>query len=187
MSMGCWMIIFLIGPRCSGKTTVGRALAERLNFSFIDTDEVVCAAAGSFIPEIVKEEGWEGFRERESKALAQTARAETVVATGGGVILSSENRDFLRATGMVIYLQAPADILRVRLRKLPEHSYYPSLTGKNPELEMEEILNQRAPIYEACADMFVDASREPETVVADIMDQISRNYTFSNRKRRVSA
>ncbi len=181
------MIIFLIGPRCSGKTTVGKMLAERLNFSFADTDEMVCAAAGLFVSEIVREEGWEGFRERESKALALAAQPDTVVSTGGGVILSPENREFMRATGVIAYLQAPAGVLQERFSALLEKSYYPSLSGNDPMFEMEEILNQRAPVYEACADMIVNASQTPGEVLGEIFDVIARNYTFSNLKRQVSA
>ena len=99
------MRLILIGPMAAGKSTVGKRLARRLNLNFIDIDEEVEKAAGVSISWIFDVEGEEKFRERENKELIKSLKLEDcVVATGGGVVLSEENRNILKK-GTVIYLE----------------------------------------------------------------------------------
>ena len=98
-AVGNMPVIFLVGMRGSGKTTLGRALADKLGWLFADTDEMLCARCGRTVSEIVQEEGWGGFRKREAALLHDVARPYTVVATGGGMILREENRRFMKETG----------------------------------------------------------------------------------------
>jgi len=170
--------IFLIGPRCCGKTTLAGLLAERLGFSCRDTDAILTAEAGMSVAEIVEHEGWEGFRQRESRALV-TACLPTmstiptisgvVVATGGGVVLDPRNRAFMRDSGLVIYLDVPATLLGERLaRDRARGASRPSLTGKDPEQELARILAEREPLYRESAHYCEDASPPPQVVLEAI-------------------
>ena len=84
--------IFLVGARASGKTTMGRLLAEKLNYSFIDTDVYLYETTKRTVAEIVEKEGWEGFRKQESQVLIDVTQPCRVIATGGGMILADQNR-----------------------------------------------------------------------------------------------
>ena len=101
--------IFLIGPRGCGKTTIGHALARARHYQFTDTDHALQEREQRTVATIVEQEGWARFRELESEALKAAARPETVVATGGGIILAEANRQFMRENGVVIYLQVPVE------------------------------------------------------------------------------
>ena len=110
-------LIFFYGPPGSGKSTVGRYLAEALALDFFDLDTVVEDKAGSEIPAIFAAEGESGFRSRESEALKTVlAKGSGVVALGGGTLLDTENRDFVQEAGSVLCLDGPAETLMVRLR-----------------------------------------------------------------------
>src|SRR5260221_6579695 len=99
--------IFLVGMMGAGKTSVGRALAKRLNKIFYDSDHVIEERTGVKIPEIFEIEGEPGFRQRESAIIEElTALDDVVLATGGGVVLAQSNRERLRASGTVVYLRA---------------------------------------------------------------------------------
>lgn len=154
------MIVYLIGPRAAGKTTLGSALANRLGWEFVDTDVHLQHTRGKSIEQIVQEEGWPGFRAHESAALREVtpndAACGRVIATGGGIILSPENRTFMRAKGTVLLLTAPVPILVERLKN--DSHKRPSLTGtRSSEEEMADILAQRMPLYEETAHHSIDA------------------------------
>ncbi len=157
--------IFLIGPRCCGKTTLSGLLAKRLGLPQLDTDALVCAEAGMSVAAIVEREGWEGFRARESQALTHAALAGSVTATGGGAVLSAENRALMRQAGMVLYLSAPAHILAERLERDGGALQRPSLTGEDPRLEMIRVLAEREALYRECAHHCLDASLSQEAVL----------------------
>ncbi|WP_313082206.1 shikimate kinase AroL, partial [Atlantibacter sp.] len=107
--------LFLVGPRGCGKTTVGQGLAASLGFHFVDNDRWLLEQSGATVAEIVEQEGWPGFRVRESQALQAVTQPATVIATGGGMVLAEANRMFMRNHGAVIYLQVPAETLAERL------------------------------------------------------------------------
>jgi shikimate kinase len=160
--------VFLIGPRCSGKSTVGRVLAGRLGFAFCDTDALVGESSGVSVSEIVRLEGWEGFRARESKALAAAAGSGTVIATGGGMVLDERNRRFMRDAGTVFYLAAPLECLYSRLER-SRKSDRPSLTGGDPLAEMAFVFAQRESLYRECTHHSVDASVPAAKVAGAIL------------------
>lgn len=157
--------IFLVGPRCSGKTTLAGLLSRRFDLTCLDTDVLIREEAGFGVPDIVAREGWAGFRQRESRALAKAARPGAVIATGGGMVLAPENRSFMRSSGLVIYLAAPAPALGRRLCYDGGASSRPSLTGMDPAEEMAAVLAEREPLYRECAHHVVDASLLPEQVL----------------------
>ena len=165
--------IYLIGPRASGKTTVGKALADTLGWRFTDTDEMVVRGAGCAVGDIVERGGWKAFRDMESAALrAVSGEHEVVIATGGGMVLRKENRDLMRATGLVVLLTASAEALAARLQADPQHAQRPSLTGKSIEEEVAEVLRERAPYYAAAAHLIEDAARPVDEIVASVMREL---------------
>ena len=109
--------LVLVGLMGAGKTSVGRRCAARLERPFVDTDELVVAAAGVPFAELWSSEGEAGFRARERIAVADAAASPEplVIACGGGAALDPENRRLLRATGFVVWLDAPAEALAARL------------------------------------------------------------------------
>lgn len=158
-------LIFLVGPRACGKTTIGRQLAALRGVPFLDTDALLQEMAQRSIADIVATEGWPAFRIRESAALEEAARRcgypdrpQGVIATGGGMVLAEKNRLFLRKAGEVVFLQAPAAMLAARLRRhaLPEQR--PSLTGGDMVQEVAAVLAERLPLYKATSHHWVDAS-----------------------------
>ena len=161
--------IYLIGARGCGKTTIGQALAQAMGFIFCDTDHHLYETTGKTVAEIVAEEGWPGFRHRESASLIAVTAADKVVATGGGMVLAEENRQFMRQQGSVVYLCAPADVLAARLEVSPEDAQRPTLTGRPIAEEMADILAERDVIYRQTAHYVVDASQQPEVVARQIM------------------
>jgi shikimate kinase len=162
-------ILFLAGARGSGKTTVGRTLAARLSFSFLDTDALIVARAGTDVAGIVASRGWEGFRDAESEALEEAIATANqpglVVATGGGMILREANRARMRETGCVVYLRAEPEVLAERLRRDPLTGQRPALTDKSLEDEIRQVLDEREPLYQAAAHLVLDAGAELPVLV----------------------
>lgn len=177
--------IFLIGARGSGKTTVGQLLARTRQYPFVDTDRWLQDAAQMSVATIVEQEGWEQFRARESQALEAATQPETVIATGGGIVLAERNRQFMRQHGIVIYLSAPAETLAARLEAFPDEGLRPTLTGKPISEEVREVLEQRDALYREAAHHIVDATRPAEDVVSAIQTllrfaDVSQGYTHSS-------
>lgn len=163
--------LFLIGYRGTGKTTVGRVLAERLGRPFVDADAFLEAQYGRTIKEIFADEGEMGFRDKESAVLRELAAGPpSVVATGGGVIWRDENRRVLRARGMVVWLTADADTIAERVAADPTTSARrPNLTVGG-RAEIEELLRAREPLYRAAADLEIAAAgRSPEALAEAIL------------------
>jgi shikimate kinase len=177
--------IFLIGARGSGKTTVGQLLARARQYPFVDTDRWLQDAAQMTVATIVEQEGWEQFRARESQALEAVTQPETVIATGGGIVLAERNRQFMRQHGIVIYLSAPAETLAARLEAFPDEGLRPTLTGKPISEEVREVLEQRDALYRQAAHHIVDATRPADDVVSAIqillrIADVSQGYTHSS-------
>jgi shikimate kinase len=148
--------IYLVGLMGAGKTTIGRQLARRLGRRFYDSDHEIVARTGVPIPTIFEIEGEEGFRRRESLAIAElTSGTDIVLATGGGVVLSSENRRRLHDTGWVVYLNVPPAMLFERTR-LDRNR--PLLRVENPLGKLEELHALRDPLYRETAHLVVDGS-----------------------------
>lgn len=164
--------IYLIGARGSGKTTVGRLLAARLGWSFVDMDDVIEAAAGKSIAEIFATEGETGFRDREATALTEIShRPDHVIATGGGIVLQPESRSRLCETGYCVWLTAPAATLWERIRAdVATPARRPALTGLSPEDEIRHVLSTREPLYRSVAHQSVPTeSQSPDAVVSAIL------------------
>ncbi|HVX83392.1 MAG TPA: shikimate kinase [Phycisphaerae bacterium] len=155
------MNIVLIGYRGSGKTTIGRALARRLGWGFVDTDVEIVGRAGMTIREIFEREGEAGFRDRESAVVRDVAarggrgaaEAGLVVAAGGGAVLRVENVAALKATGKVVWLKAPVEVLHERISAdAATAAMRPNLTAAGGLEEIRALLAVREEAYRGAAD-----------------------------------
>jgi shikimate kinase len=145
--------IILIGPMGSGKTSTGRMLAKEMGYVFADTDEEVTKRTGVSIAYIFDVEGEEGFRKRECLALKECLNDNnTVLSTGGGIVLSKENRDLLQDRGTVVYLQTS---IRSQVKRTASTNNRPLLQNKDPEETLEKLMLTRAPLYEEIADITI--------------------------------
>lgn len=156
--------LFLIGMMGSGKSTVGKILAERLSYRFFDTDAVIEQSTQQSISKIFAESGESAFRQLETEVLSQlSAYTRLAIATGGGIVVERENWSYLHH-GIVVWLDAPADLLYERLK---HDTTRPLLQTPNPTQTLDVILNQRRSLY-AQADLRVAiASDQAPTQVAD--------------------
>ena len=164
-------MILLIGLRGTGKTTVGRLLADRLSLPFIDADAELEAQAGRNIREIFASEGEKHFRDLEEQVLREVLqRGPAVIATGGGVVLRETNRQRLREAGRVIWLTADVNTLWQRLCDDEiTHGRRPNLLAGGPE-EIGQLMKQREQFYRSCADLEVSTvGRSPEEIAAAIL------------------
>jgi shikimate kinase len=173
----CQPLIFLIGYRGTGKSTVARLLAERLGWAWVDADALLEARHGRSIRQIFADEGEAGFREREAALLGELCGLRRhVVATGGGVVLRPQNRQRLREAGRVVWLTADPQTIWGRLQQ--DHTTAerrPALTVGGLA-EIEELLRVREPWYRACAHVTVDtAGRSPADVTAAVLSQVGDN------------
>lgn len=149
--------VYLVGLMGAGKTTIGRTLAKRLNLDFVDSDREIEARTGVSIPTVFEIEGESGFRKREAQVIADLSQqSNQVVATGGGVVLSPENRSNMRASGFVVYLNVPPHTLWERTR---HDRNRPLLQVADPLLRLKELYAQRDPFYREVANLVVDGSR----------------------------
>lgn len=163
--------IFLVGLMGSGKTTIGRALAKRLNLRFLDADQEIEARTGATIPLIFEIEGEASFREREADVIAEvTALSGIVLATGGGAVLNEQSRRYLRERGTVVYLRASVSSI---LQRTSHDRSRPLLQTADPRAKIEELSRQRAPLYQEVAHMTIETGRpNVQTVVQAILSQL---------------
>ena len=157
--------IFLIGMPGAGKSTLGKALANRLGLSFIDADQEIVSRTGVSITTIFEIEGETGFRAREVQLIAELVTDNsTILATGGGAILASESRKLMRDNGIVIYLRAGVDDLSARTLRDTKR---PLLQGANPIIVLRALLDFREPLYNETAHLVIDTGRLHATKLAD--------------------
>lgn len=170
--------IVLIGFMGCGKTTVGKALAEELGYSFLDTDQYIETMEQCSISDIFQEHGEEYFRSLETKSIRQLQSevVKSVISTGGGLPLREENAAILKKMGFVIYLRVRPDTIENRLENDTKR---PLLQGKDARKKIEGLLEYREPIYEYGAHMILDVD---ESTVSDIVEEIKRNYSIILKK-----
>lgn len=164
--------IFLVGPMGAGKSTIGRQLARRLHMTFYDSDQAIEERTGVDIPRIFDIEGEAGFRRREQQVIDElTQLSGIVLATGGGAVLDSDNRAYLRERGLVVYLRAGAEQL---IKRTERDTQRPLLQNSdNREQRILQLLAERDPIYTELADLIIDT------------DQLTVRRTVNNICRRL--
>ncbi|HEV7619334.1 MAG TPA: shikimate kinase AroK, partial [Burkholderiaceae bacterium] len=163
--------IFLVGLMGSGKTTVGRALAKKLNKRFIDSDHEIEARTGASIPLIFEIEGEESFRQREAEVIRDlTAQQDIVLATGGGAILNADSRACLKSRGIVVYLHASINSI---LQRTSHDKNRPLLQTADPRARIEELSRQREPYYQEVAHITIETGRpNVQLLVQIILNQL---------------
>ena len=172
------MNIVLIGYRGTGKSRVGRLLAEKLSFPYVSIDKAIVLRAGLSIPEIVERYGWPGFRDRESLEVREMAVWDSIVIdTGGGVIERPENVEQLRGNGCIIWLKASVATIVSRIKGDDER---PALTsGKTFTEEVSDVLERRTPLYRAAAMYEIDTDALEPGEIADMVIEIFQKQTGS--------
>ena len=157
------MNLFLIGYRCTGKTTIGKSIAMTMDWSLVDSDILVIKEYGKSIKDIIDTEGWEAFRRMERSTLKQICTKDRqVVATGGGVVLDKANIKAMKTSGMVIWLGATAETIQKRmLQDKNTGNFRPALTDKGRMQEIEDMLLKRNPYYESASDFSIQTDDEP--------------------------
>lgn len=171
--------IFLIGYRCTGKTSTGKYLAGLLNRTFLDTDLVLESNCGTSIAQMVDQHGWPYFRAKETETLMNLdLKSAPVIATGGGIILAEKNRRFLKTNGIVVYLYATASVLTQRIRKDKNNTERrPDLTNDSLALETEKMLEIRTPLYRKLAQISINTEENSSQAAAlQIIAEIERRY-----------
>ena len=179
------MNLFLIGYRCSGKTTIGKSIAKAIDWPFVDSDIWVIKACGKSIQDIIDAEGWDAFRRMERSTIKQICTNDRqVVATGGGVVLDADNIKTMKTNGMVVWLNASAATIRKRMLQDKNSGHFrPALTDRGRMEEIEGMLLQRKPYYQGASDFIIQTDNVPVKEIAQtIIEKLNQKGrgTFFN-------
>jgi len=160
--------IILIGMPASGKSTMGVILAKILGYNFLDSDLVIQEQDGRNLPQIIEEEGIEGFIDIENRINAGIETEKTVIATGGSVVYGKEAMDHFKNIGKVVYLKVDMDILTKRIHHIKQRGVV-----MRPGQSLISLYNERSALYERYADIVVDEGNDGfEEVIAKILSQL---------------
>ena len=170
--------IVLIGMMGAGKSSVGRCLQLRTKLALVDIDDIVASHFGTSIPEIFSKYGEQVFREIETQALREMAPAkQTIIATGGGIVVRKENMDLLKQLGIVVWLDCNEETLFERAWRSGNR---PLLRAENPREAFARMLQARLPLYAKIAQIRVDTSMltDEEVAVAIVskLRKLGRNW-----------
>ena len=164
--------VVLVGMMGSGKTRLGRMLAQALGVPFLDTDDMVMAAAGAPIPEIFKTAGEAVFRQYEADAIRKVLKdgaLPRVISTGGGAVMRPENADLIFGNTLSLWVQADIDVL---LERVGRNNDRPLLQGSDPEKTLRDMAEIRYPVY-GRADLVVDTGHgTPQQILSDTLKLI---------------
>ena len=168
----------LIGFMGTGKTSVGRLVADQLHFSLLDTDDVVEARAGKSVSEIFEQEGEPAFREYERRVVEEiSTRTKTVIATGGGLPTNPANLESLKGHSLVVCLWASADKIWERVR---HQRHRPLLNAPDPPAKIRELLTARGPCYRE-ADILVNTDTRS---LKEVAQHVLHEFREAQRGRR---
>jgi len=170
--------IVLIGMMGAGKSSVGRCLQLRTKLALVDIDDIVASHFGTSIPEIFSKYGEQVFREIETQALREMAPAkQTIIVTGGGIVVRKENMDLLKQLGIVVWLDCNEETLFERAWRSGNR---PLLRAENPREAFARMLQARLPLYAKIAQIRVDTSMltDEEVAVAIVskLRKLGRNW-----------
>ena len=170
--------IILIGPMGSGKSSIGKKLSKVMKFDFIDTDNLIEENTGVDIPTIFEHEGEAGFRERERNILQEISDCQqTVIGTGGGIIISEKNREIIKRMGFVVYLTASVKELVYRT----EHDKNrPLINSDDAENKIKNIINDRKEYYESTSNMTISTDNYDTVKISKIIIKNYEKYKKNN-------
>ena len=172
------MNIFLTGFMCAGKTTIGRKLAKLLEYNFIDTDMEIEEDQGCSVEDIFKYGGEECFRDMETKILEKLKNVKnSVIATGGGIILREYNQGMIKKIGKQVYLKVPKKELLQRLKKVKNR---PLLKNQDTETAMEELFKHRSLLYEKAECIIETGQQTPQQIASEIVRTLNNEDTERN-------
>lgn len=163
------MTIYLCGFMGCGKTTVGRVLADMLELGYEDMDAYIEKKAGMSIPQIFAEKGEDAFRRMETEAVAELGRIGGVIACGGGAMLKDINAGTAAKYGTVVYIDVPYDVCYDRI----SGDVNRPIVMANTRESLEEIYNDRVPLYLAHSQVRADGNKSPEDIAADIKAKVN--------------
>ena len=174
--------IFLIGMMGAGKSTVGKLLATKIGYNFLDTDPLIEQCAGKSIPEIFANDGEQTFRDLEQQVLSQvSAYTRLVVATGGGIVMRSLNWSHLH-DGIVVWIDVPVDILYDRLKNESDHR--PLLQTEDPLQRLNDLYEQRRDRYaQADISIMVNGDETPVEISDRLLEAIKTRITPDHLKQ----
>jgi shikimate kinase len=171
------MNIVLIGFRGTGKSTVGKLLAKRLERDFIDSDKYIESSTGKTIKSIFEESGEDGFRKIEADIIAELSKVDnTVISAGGGAVLKEENVRNLKDNGFLVLLEASPEIIHNRIAQDKKTAQQrPSLTDKKPLDEIKHLIAKREHAYKNAADYTINTSSVScEDIANEIITIVNR-------------
>lgn len=179
-------IIFLVGLMGAGKTTIGRALARKLDRQFYDSDHEIEARTGATIPTIFEIEGEECFRKREAEVIRELCSLDNaVIATGGGAPMRAETRACMKEAGTVIYLQASVGQL---FQRTSRDRNRPLLQTANPRQRLEDLMRARDPVYREVADLIIETGRgNVSTLVNTVIQKLTEQQERKDAQRVVAS
>jgi shikimate kinase len=163
--------VFLIGYRGTGKSVIAQRLALKLGWEWVDADVEIELCSGKSISQMFAGDGEEAFRDLEEAVVAKLCERESqVIALGGGAVLRPATRERIRRAGTVVWLTATPETIAARLAAdVTTATRRPNLTPGGGLTEIEQVLRQRTPIYQSCADLTVDNdNRDPQEVTNEI-------------------
>lgn len=170
--------VILVGMMGAGKTTIGKLLASYMGKTFVDSDHEIQQRTGVKIPLIFEIEGEAGFRRRETEVLQELVQAENIVlATGGGAVLSADNRALLRQHGIVVYLSASVDELQRRTRSDKNR---PLLQTEDLHARLTELHGQRDALYRETAHIIIDSGKQG---VRSLVHRLARKLLYFKLKK----
>ena len=171
------MNIVLIGFRGTGKSTVGKLLAKRLERDFVDSDKYIESSTGKTIKCIFEEDGEEGFRKIEADTIAELSKVDNkVISAGGGAVLKEENVRNLKDNGFLVLLEATPEVIHNRIAQDKKTTQQrPSLTDKKPLDEIKHLIAKREHAYKNAADYTINSSYVScEDIVTEIIKTVHK-------------
>jgi len=171
MSKNC---IALIGFMATGKSTVGKALKERLgkDYIFIETDQIIIEIAGKSIPKIFVEDGEAKFRDYEIEACKKAARlSKSIISCGGGVVINESNIEILKQSCHIVLLTATPEVIYSRAMSEGKENR-PIIDKKDPFKEIEKVLSYREHYYYSSAEIIIDTTEKSiERIIEEILEK----------------
>ncbi len=160
--------IILIGMPGTGKSVVGQALAQRMNYQFVDVDDLIQARSGKTLKEMLLEMGYDGFLSAEGYEGMQLSCQDTVISTGGSMVFSAQAMEHLKENGVVVWLETPISELESRM---PEQLIDRGIACA-PGMTIRDIYRQREPLYAQYADAIVACCKGEDNVVDRLLSVI---------------